>query len=177
MKPMKRNRAFPALLAALLLPFAFAAAGCERQGNEPEAVEVTRDAEGDRRLEVDGEAVERNLEQAGEDLQQGAREAGAAIRRGAERIDAEVGPVARQVLDDATITARIKAKLIADPEIQPFHIDVDTLEGRVTLSGKVRSADQRAEAEKLATRTDGVREVLNLIQVAGQEEELPEPGA
>jgi hypothetical protein len=173
---MKRNRVIPAALAALWLPFAFAAAGCERPADEPGAVEVTRDAEGKRRLEVDGEAVERNLERAGDNLEQGARATGEAIRRGAERLDEEVGPVVQDVLNDATITARVKAKLIADPEIQPFHIDVDTIEGRVTLNGIVRTENQRTEAEKLATRTEGVREVVNLLRVAGQEEEPPATG-
>jgi len=106
--------------------------------------------------------------QAGEAIKEGAEEAGDAIQRGAARVEAEVGPAARAVLDDASVTAKVKAKLIADPEVNAFHIDVDTLDGRVTLSGKVSSADQKAEAEKLASHTEGVKSILNMIQVAGQ---------
>lgn len=38
----------------------------------------------------------------------------------------------------------------------------------MALNGKVSSADQRAEAEKLARHTEGVKSVVNLIQVAGE---------
>ena len=68
-------------------------------------------------------------------------------------------------------------KLIADPEINSFHIDVDTVDGRVALNGKVSSAEQRSEAEDLARGTQGVRQVVNLIQVAGQDVPLQTPPA
>jgi len=157
------NRKLIALLAVLaLVPLA----GCDQ-----DSVEAERDAEGKARIHIDGDEVERELEQAGEQLergadqvQRGAEQVGAALERGAERIEAEVGPV----LDDASITAKIKAKLIADPEVNSFHIDVDTVDGRVALNGKVASAELREEAEDLARGTTGVRQVVNLIQVAGQ---------
>jgi hyperosmotically inducible periplasmic protein len=152
------NRKAIAMLAALaLVPLA----GCEME----------RDAEGKAQIHIEGEKVERELEQAGEQLERGAdqvqrsaEQVGATLKRGAERVEAEVGPV----LDDASITARIKAKLIADPEVNSFHIDVDTVDGRVALNGKVASQEQREEAEDLARGTAGVRHVVNLIQVAGQ---------
>ena len=72
--------------------------------------------------------------------------------------------VAEQV-DDASITAAVKTKLAADPIINPFNIDVDTLNGVVTLSGIVAKAEAKNEAERLARRTDGVMRVVNNIQV------------
>lgn len=160
--------------------------GCQR-----DVVDAERDAQGNTEIRVDGEAIDSNFEQAeqqfdqageqiqegaakaGEALQEGARQMGDALEEGAERIEAEVGPVAREVLSDATITARVKARLAADPEVAAIHIDVDTLDGRVTLNGKVTSQEVSQEAEKLARRTEGVKDVVNLIQVAGQEP--PEP--
>lgn len=157
------------------------AAGCERNG-ESEAVQVTRDAEGDAHVKVDGDQVDKNLEQAGEDLRAGAQqvqeaanEAGAALERGAERVEAEVGPIVQDVMDDAGVTARVKARLVADPDVNAFHIDVDTIDGRVTLNGKVASEHQRREAGELAARTEGVGSVVNLIQVAGKEALPPPP--
>jgi osmotically-inducible protein OsmY len=168
-----RKTAFCIVLLAAL-------AGCSRPG-QPEAVEEGKDANGNPTIHVDGEQVERNLDQAGQELKQagrdmkeGAEDAGQAIQEGAEKIDEKYGPAAREMLGDAAITARIKAKLVADPEIKSLHIDVDTVDGRVALNGKVSSADQRAEAEKLASHTDGVKSIVNLIQVAGQE--TPPPG-
>ena len=165
-----------ALAAGLLV-------GCTPDNRE--AVETERDAQGKTTIHVDGDEVERELDQAGERLeeagdqvaqgaQQVAEEAervGEAIERGAQKVEKEVGPI----LDDAAITARVKARLIADPEINSFHIDVDTVDGRVALNGKVASEEQRAEAEDLARGTQGVRQVVNLIQIAGQDVPIQVP--
>jgi hyperosmotically inducible protein len=74
--------------------------------------------------------------------------------------------VAEQV-DDASITAAVKTKLAADPIINPFNIDVDTLNGVVTLSGMVAKSDAKNEAARLARDTDGVLRVVNNIEVEG----------
>ncbi|HSK81461.1 MAG TPA: BON domain-containing protein [Thermoanaerobaculia bacterium] len=183
MKTRELHKALAFCLGLTILPFA----GCQQR----DVVDAERDADGDTRIHVDGDAVDSNFEQAeqqfdraGEEIKEGAQQVGAAVQEGAEqlgdavqegaeRIEAEVGPVAREVLSDAGITAKVKARLVADPEVNPFHIDVDTVDGRVTLNGKVRSEDVRAEAEKLASRTEGVKSVVNLIQVAGQEPPAP----
>jgi len=150
------------------------AIGCSKPGDPP-TVDAGKDANGQPYVHVDGKQVDRNLEkanqnlkEAGRELKAGAEDAGAAIQRGAEEVNAKVGPVVREALDDASITAKIKTKLVADPEVKAFQIDVDTVDGRVALNGKVSSADQRAEAEKLASHTEGVKSVVNLIQVAGE---------
>ena len=71
-------------------------------------------------------------------------------------------------IDDAAITAKVKAKLVADPEVNPFEIDVDTQDGVVRLSGIVDEAGQASEAAKLARETAGVRSVVNDIQVGSK---------
>ena len=68
-------------------------------------------------------------------------------------------------IDDATITAAVKAKLAADGDINPFNIDVDTNEGVVTLQGRVAKAEARSKAEDHARNTEGVKRVINLITV------------
>lgn len=68
-------------------------------------------------------------------------------------------------VDDAAITAAVKAKLAADGDINPFNIDVDTNEGVVTLQGRVDKEEARSKAEELARGTDGVRRVINLVKV------------
>ena len=71
-------------------------------------------------------------------------------------------------VDDAAITAAVKAKLAADGDINPFNIDVDTNEGVVTLQGRVEKEEARTKAEQHARQTDGVRRVINLIKVGDQ---------
>jgi osmotically-inducible protein OsmY len=174
-------------LVAVILAFGLSAAfvsltGCERQGRDPVVETERNEAEGTTSVHVDGdevderaERVEENLDAAGEQVAAGAErageavgeaaeQAGAALEKGARRVEAEMGPI----LDDAAISAKVKARLAADPEVAALHIDVDTIDGRVTLNGKVGSEEERQEAYKLATRTEGVKEVVNLIQVAGQ---------
>lgn len=71
-------------------------------------------------------------------------------------------------VDDAAITASVKAKLAADMDINPFNIDVDANEGVVTLQGRVEKAEARTKAEQLARDTEGVTRVINLIKVGDQ---------
>lgn len=176
---MKTTRTFLLVLAVALAPLA----GCDHDGRE--VVESGHDEQGRATVHVDGEEAQRELDQAGEkvergaeQVQQGAKEvgaslergaerAGAALERGAEQVQREVGPIVEDALDDATITAKVKANLISDPEVRALSIDVDTIDGRVTLQGKVATEGQKAEAEKLARITPGVRQVLNLLQVGG----------
>jgi hyperosmotically inducible protein len=150
-------------------------AGCHHDDGDVHAVEASRDAQGNAEVRVNGDQVQRDLDKAGAQVQQGAQQVGDALQSGAEqvavgaqKVGEKVGPVVQDVLDDADITARVKAKLIADPDIRSLQIDVDTVDGRVSLNGKVASAAQRDEAVKLAVHTAGVRQVVNLIQVAGQ---------
>lgn len=70
-------------------------------------------------------------------------------------------------VDETAITAKIKSKLIADPQVSAFNVDVDTLGCEVTLSGEVKEAVAKSEAEKLARDTEGVCKVINRIKVVG----------
>jgi osmotically-inducible protein OsmY len=71
-------------------------------------------------------------------------------------------------IDDATITTKIEAKLTADPNVSAFNVDADTNNGVVRLSGTVKHAEAKAEAEKLARQTDGVKRVINDIKVEAE---------
>jgi hyperosmotically inducible protein len=66
---------------------------------------------------------------------------------------------------DALITSKIEAKLAADPDTNPFEIDVDTLDGRVRLRGIVETDAERREAGQLARNTEGVRMVDNQLRL------------
>lgn len=82
------------------------------------------------------------------------------------RNDITIGdPTLGENITDAWIVTKIKTKLAADPAINPFNIDVDVSQGRVTLSGTVAKEEARAEAERHARDTDGVKGVRNLIEV------------
>lgn len=67
---------------------------------------------------------------------------------------------------NARVTAAIKTKLVAEPGLSAFNINVDTTDGLVTLSGKVDLHEQIAKAVKLALDTEGVHKVVSTLQVS-----------
>jgi hyperosmotically inducible periplasmic protein len=68
-------------------------------------------------------------------------------------------------VSDAWIVTKVKSQLAADPEVNSFNIDVDALQGEVTLSGVVPEERARQEAERIARATEGVRSVRNEIRI------------
>ena len=72
---------------------------------------------------------------------------------------------AGRIAEDGTITTAVKSKLIADPSVKALDVNVDTYEGVVTLHGEVRTAAQRAAAERVARTVKGVKGVRNELRV------------
>lgn len=68
-------------------------------------------------------------------------------------------------IEDTTITARVKAALLADPDVSGQKVTVETVDGVVQLSGFVGSEAMAARAADIARRTDGVREVQNKVSI------------
>ena len=81
---------------------------------------------------------------------------------------AMTGRTAGRNIDDATLTASVKSTLVADKASNFTRIDVDTTNGVVSLTGTVESPEQRKRAEQLAARVDGVKRVVNNLQVQGK---------
>jgi len=75
------------------------------------------------------------------------------------------GKTAGESIDDATITASVKGKLVADKPSNLTRVDVDTNNATVYLNGVVESAEQKARAEQLARQAKGVKSVVNNLQV------------
>ncbi|MEA2691555.1 MAG: hyperosmotically inducible periplasmic protein [Acidobacteriota bacterium] len=110
-----------------------------------------------------GRQLAEGAREVGQKLGPAAREAGQQLQQAGQEVGQRVGPA----LSDAAITTRIKAKLLADSQLNGQDINVETAEGQVTLSGRVATPGQKAEAEKVALRTAGVRRVVNNLGVGG----------
>ena len=67
-------------------------------------------------------------------------------------------------VDDITINATVRARLIWS-KYSYISTNVETNNGRVTLTGSVTSAAAKANAERLASNTRGVRSVSNQIRI------------
>ena len=68
-------------------------------------------------------------------------------------------------MDDAMLTARIKARMTADGRVSPSRVDVDTLNSDVTLRGEVPTQEEKDAAVDVARKVEGVRNVSNQIIV------------
>jgi osmotically-inducible protein OsmY len=70
-----------------------------------------------------------------------------------------------EVVDDATITATVKSKLLWSKSTEGMEMDVDTRMGRVTLNGAAESDASRELAGRMAVNTNGVVSVDNRLVV------------
>ena len=72
---------------------------------------------------------------------------------------------AQQVLNEGSLTAKIKSKMALDDTVKALTIDVDTTGSEVTLSGTVNSAAERDKAVQLARDTAGVTRVHDKLVI------------
>lgn len=70
-----------------------------------------------------------------------------------------------QHVSDATTTAMVKSKLLANGNTKGLQINVDTTDDVVTLTGSVESDEIRDLAEQLAQNTNNVKSVDNRLEV------------
>jgi hyperosmotically inducible periplasmic protein len=68
---------------------------------------------------------------------------------------------AGEYVDDATITAKVRAAIIGEPSLKPLEVSVETMQDVVQLSGFVDSPQAKYKAGELALGIDGVRSVRN----------------
>jgi osmotically-inducible protein OsmY len=68
-------------------------------------------------------------------------------------------------VDDAWIHTKIASKLIGDRDTPAHKINIDVVNGVVTLRGQVGTATAKDEADRVAKDTEGVRQVRNLLKV------------
>ncbi len=69
------------------------------------------------------------------------------------------------MIDDSTITAKVKSALIDDDATKAGDINVKTRDGVVELSGFVSSEAQKAAATRVAQSVKGVKSVKNALSV------------
>jgi len=119
------------------------------------AVEKTEQAAADARVKAEGA-----MQKAETKMEQGAANAEATAKDAAN--------TAKGAIDDATITAQVNAGLAKDPDLSALKINVDTVNGKVTLNGPAPSTVARDRAETIAKGVSGVTSVNNqLVVTAG----------
>jgi hyperosmotically inducible protein len=66
---------------------------------------------------------------------------------------------------DAWITMKTKIALMTADNVSAADLNVDTINGVVTLHGKVPSEGEKGKAEQVAAKIEGVKSVKNLLQI------------
>jgi hyperosmotically inducible protein len=72
---------------------------------------------------------------------------------------------AEDVIKQATVTAKIKSKMVLDDQVKARNIHVETNGTVVTLTGVVDSEAERKRAVELAKETEGVTSVIDHLRV------------
>ncbi|MFA6445240.1 MAG: BON domain-containing protein [Sterolibacterium sp.] len=114
--------------------------------------------------ETAGKKIDQAADSAGKKIDQVVDEAGKRVGEAAAKVQikmGEQGDKAGVAVDDAEITAKIKAAIFAEPGLKSLQISVDTAKGVVTLSGSVNSQQSSDMARGLASAVAGVRGVEN----------------
>ena len=74
-----------------------------------------------------------------------------------------------EVVDDVVVKASIKNKYFDTSDKIFFNVDVEVSQGRVLLTGTVENSDLRIESTRLAWSVDGVKSVINEIQISNND--------
>lgn len=103
-------------------------------------------------------------ETAGQKIDQATEKAGEKMEQAAEKLGAQSEKVG-EVFDDAAITAKVKAAILAEEGLKVLQINVDTMKGVVTLSGSVDTQQNSDRAKEVAGAAADVKDVENKLVV------------
>lgn len=102
-----------------------------------------------------------STEQAAQQARQDMESTASDIKREGEQAVQSVTTTAT----DMAITTKVKAALAADDQLSALKIEVDTVQGVVSLTGPAPSAEAAERATTLAKAVEGVTEVQNKLVV------------
>jgi osmotically-inducible protein OsmY len=81
------------------------------------------------------------------------------------RVEASARMRTSDPVDVDALEEQIENTLEADATLGPFDLEVDEDDGQIIISGTVRTADQKAQAERLAKQLAGTVVVVNRVRV------------
>jgi hyperosmotically inducible periplasmic protein len=79
---------------------------------------------------------------------------------------------AQQPIKDKWITMKIHSLFVPEDALEGSNVDVDTVNGVVTISGTVATEAGRARALAIAKSTDGAKSVVDKLRIGPAEREL-----
>jgi osmotically-inducible protein OsmY len=167
---MNLTRAFNLFLIVILFGAILAMNACSKTDADGQTV--------GQKIDKAIDQTNSTLNDASSKIAQGATDADAAIKASGKKIEdsasqafsqtADQAGQARSVVDDSLITASIKADLLKDPGLSAFRVDVNTLNGEVTLKGDVDTEVAKERAGRVALAIAGVAKVNNLLTITSK---------
>jgi len=109
-------------------------------------------------IAVEGAARERTA--MDDDVEEAGREAD----QKKPEMEKETKEKGAEMSDDA-LAKKIEAKYMTEAQLKGCDVQVQVKKGAATLTGSVRSEEQRQMAERIARQTEGVKEVKNKLEV------------
>ena len=107
-------------------------------------------------------------EKAGQKIDQAAEEAGTKMGEAKESLGKKAERTG-EYMDDAAITAKIKAEILSDPLLKVSQINVITTKGVVKLSGVVNSQQSIDRSQEIARNLKEVKSVESELAVKDSE--------
>ncbi|MGH8619687.1 MAG: BON domain-containing protein [Burkholderiales bacterium] len=152
---MNTNFKRTAGLGFFLIAGAALLAGCDQK---PAATkEAQKSSSFSSSVEATAKKVEKAADTAMDKTQSAMSTAGDKIETAADKT--------KVAMSDGAITAAVKSKFIADPDLKAIDINVDTTNGAVLLKGNVDTERNRDKATTVAREVDGVKSVSNALVV------------
>lgn len=108
-------------------------------------------------------------EKAGKKVDQATENVSNSVSNAADKADQAITKQANAagvVIDDATITTKVKSAFLNEPGMKSMNISVDTEKGIVTLSGKADTQAKIDKAIKLTEAIEGVQSVNSKMVVS-----------
>ena len=119
-----------------------------------------------RRMGIAAIALGIALTGAGCDQRNTSETVGQKLDRATDKVAASTSEAANktaEVMDDAALTAKVKATILAEPGLRSLQIGVETRDAIVTLSGAVDSPPLKERARQVAQSVAGVRDVVDNV--------------
>ncbi|MGD9950890.1 MAG: BON domain-containing protein [Desulfobulbus sp.] len=136
------------LLAVLVLASVLGLAACKQEGQAEKA----------------GKKIDQAVDQAGKKIDQATDEASKKMEQAGDTVS-DKSKHAVAYMDDAAITAKVKAEIASDSMLKASQISVTTTKGIVRLSGVVDSQQSIDRALEITRKIKGVQITENKLVV------------
>jgi osmotically-inducible protein OsmY len=70
-----------------------------------------------------------------------------------------------EYVDDVAITTKVKAELLDSGRVEGLDVNVDSMNGKVTLTGWADTVTEKTTASTIARSVDGVKSVDNQLKI------------